>query len=114
MSDTVQIVLIVAVTIIIVLIIFRRQLSNFFFKANKEGIEASLKTHKPTSGSGQDGDKVPGSNSADVSIRNNRIIGKKNEIDVGREDVAVNDNLMIGKEQKIVAKPDAGSPQENK
>lgn len=47
MSDTVIIALIIAAVIVIALIIFRKQLSEFIFKAGKEGVEAQLKTHEP-------------------------------------------------------------------
>ena len=104
MSDTVMIVLIIAIAIIIVLIIFRRQLSKFVFKANKEGIETSLQTHKPISESSQVGDKASKANREGISISKNRLIGKKNVIEVGRDDVAVEDNLILGEEQKIIAK----------
>lgn len=52
MSDTVIIALIIAAVIVIALIIFRKQLSEFIFKAGKEGVEAQLKTHEPD-GSGR-------------------------------------------------------------
>ena len=48
MSDMVLITLIVAVAVIILLFMFRRRLSHFGIKANKEGIEAELETRDPS------------------------------------------------------------------
>jgi hypothetical protein len=96
MSDPVLITLIVAIAVIVVLILFRRQLSDFLFKANKEGVEAHLKTHDP-----QDSQSA---HSHGVQIRRNRLVGRDNEIEVQQEDVGVDENLVLGKEQKIQVK----------
>ena len=98
MSDTVLVVLIVAATVIVVLYMFRRQLSAFLFKANKDGLEAELKTHAP--------DETKTGDSHGVQISGNRLVGKENEIEIGRDDVGVDDNILLGKKQKIQVKPD--------
>jgi hypothetical protein len=45
MSDPVRTISIIAAAIVIALFIFRRRLSSFLFKANKDGLQAELKTH---------------------------------------------------------------------
>lgn len=47
MNETVFITLIITLGVLIVLWMFRNQLSRFFFKANRTGIEAELHTHEP-------------------------------------------------------------------
>lgn len=66
MSDTVIIALIIAAVIVIALIIFRKQLSEFIFKAGKEGVEAQLKTHEP-GGSGHAATPKPAGPSQSVT-----------------------------------------------
>lgn len=99
MSDTVLVVLIIAVAIVIVLLVFREQLSRFIFKANKEGIEAQLDTR-------QEQDAAKPRRQAGVTISKNKQFGKGNVIDVGRNDVDVEDNTQLGEDQKIMARPD--------
>jgi len=104
MSDTVLITLILAVTIVVVLVIFRRQLSRFLFKANRDGVEAEMETHEPAKDEAQ---TKPNANaSAGVTISNNRQVGRGNKIDVGQSDVAVTDNLQLGEGQEINVRPD--------
>ncbi len=93
MSETVWIVLIIAITVIVVLYLFRRRLSEFFFKASQEGLEASLKTHDST--------EKTSSRSHGVQISGNRLVGVENEIKVEQDDVGVDDNVLLGKKQKI-------------
>lgn len=107
MSDTVLIVLIVTIAVIVVLLIFRKQVSRFFIKASKEGVEADLTTREP----------VPAATSTtssetrpSVVISGNKQIGKEQEIDVGRADVAVKDNLQLGEGQEIKVRPDPKTP----
>ena len=97
MSDTVLITLIVAATVIILLFMFRRQLSRFGIKANKEGIEAELETRDPSAmPDRQDG----------VIISGAKQFGKEQVIDVGRENVTVEDTRQVGTGQKIIVRPD--------
>ena len=97
MSNTVLIVLIVAVAVIIVLFMFRRRLSSFGMKANKEGFEAQLKTHEKAA--------TP-SHRAGINISGNKQFGARNKIDVGLADVNVEDNVQSGEDQEITARPD--------
>lgn len=96
MSDSVWIVLIIAGAVVLVLFLFRKQLSSFLFKANKEGVEAELKTRK------QEMDRsAKTGRGAGVTIRVNKQIGKGNVIDVGTPKTDVEDNLQLGNDQKI-------------
>lgn len=106
MSDSVLIVLIIAVTILVVLLFFRRQLSNFIFKANREGVEAQLKTHKPEKSVPSGGPAVRPGKRPSVNISGNRQIGKRNKIKVERDDADVSDNLQLGEDQEILARQD--------
>ena len=98
MSDTVLIVLIIA--IVVVLYMFRRQLKSFFIKADKSGIKAKLETRESDTTVGR---------GADVNISGSRQIGKGNVIEVGRSNVNVEDTTQLGQDQKIVAKSDNSS-----
>jgi hypothetical protein len=98
MSQPVQIALIAAVTIVIVLVIFRRQLKDFIFKFNREGVDAHLSTHKPESGH----KPVPASTGkADTRISGNRLFGRDQRIDVRRPNTDVSENWMMGRDQVI-------------
>lgn len=103
MTDTVLIVLIIALAVIVVLLFFRNQLSRFLFKANREGIEAELQTHKPVPGATS---STATSGAGGVAIRGNKQVGEGNAIDVGRDNVVVEDNVQRGKDQKIQVRPD--------
>ncbi len=106
MSDTVLIVLIVAVTIVVVLWIFRKQISRFFIKAGKDGVEADLTTREPVAPP----TTPPQTGSSGVVISGNKQIGKDQKIDVGRSEVAVQDNLQLGERQEIKVQPDPKAP----
>lgn len=100
MSDNVWIVLIVALTVIVVLFLFRRQLSSFFLRAGKDGLETRLET-RDTPGN------APGDGSdASVNISGTRQIGRKNKIRVSRPDVNISQVDQIGSEQQIDVQPD--------
>lgn len=102
MSETVQIILIVAIALIIVLFIFRRQLSNFRFKGGKDGVDMQLKTHKNSTESAKT--TSSGNKPASINISGNKLWGRKNKIDVQTNNTSVNDNSVIGDEQEIVAR----------
>ena len=103
MSDTVLIVLIIAIAIVVILFIFRRQLREFYFKANNEGIEGRLKTYqKPTPADENQPSKQYG-----VNISGNKQIGQRDEIQVAQKDVNVSDNLQLGQDQKIQVDPES-------
>lgn len=97
MSDSVQIALIVAVCVLVVLIVFRNQIKNFFFRAGPGGVETKFTTKD------RKGLTDP---KTGVTITGNRQVGKKNQIGVERGGVNVSDNLQKGEEQKINVKSD--------
>jgi hypothetical protein len=111
MSDTVLTVLIVAVAVVVILFMFRRQLSAFIFRANKEGVEAHLETRDTTA---QDQTSGSAGRTHSVNISDNRQIGRDQEISVGRADTNVSDNLQLGEEQKIRVDPDPRSDKKKK
>lgn len=111
MSDTVIIALIIAVVILAALIIFRKQLSRFFFKAGKDGIETGLETRAGSSAAGAAAPPPAAAGEhTSVTISGNRQIGKEQKIDVGRSDVAVTDNFQLGEGQQITVRPDKTPP----
>jgi len=95
MSETLWITLIIAVVVLVVLFMFRKQLQSFLFKANREGIQAELNTRDPRP-----------QGRAQVNITGNRQAGKDNAIDVGRSGVNVQDNKQRGSNNKITVTPD--------
>jgi hypothetical protein len=106
MSDTVLITLIVAISIVIVLLLFRKQLSRFLFKASREGVEAQLETRDSTAtpGSAQPIEKP--AKSASINIVGNRQLGKGNTVDVERSNVNVTGNTQEGQDNVILVKPE--------
>jgi len=100
MSDTVWVVLIISITIVVILFLFRRQLSDFIFKANKEGVEARLKTHRQVGVPNPDQPTIGIDKPHSVNISKNRLWGKKNKIDVNQS-ANVSDNQLIGQDQEI-------------
>ena len=102
MSDTVLVVLIITVAVVIVLYVFRNQLSRFFIKANQEGIEAELQTRDSSSAGGGAGGST--GKSAGVNISRNVQAGKGNVIEVGRSNANVSENKQLGEENVIRAR----------
>jgi hypothetical protein len=107
MSDSVLITLIIALGIVVILFMFRRQLQEFFFKANKDGVEARLRTQK-MSGTAQPKSKA--GKEHEVNISGNKQIGRGNKIDVGVNDTNVSDNEQVGQDQRIQAKSPSNTP----
>lgn len=99
MSEKVMIASIVGAVVIIVLLMFRRQLKHFLFKAGKDGLEAQLDTHDQPTGGGSGAAGASG-----VHIDDNSQLGSDNLIDVGREDASINRNKLWGKGNKIVVR----------
>ena len=100
MSETVWIVLIIAIAVIVVLFMFRGALARFFLKASQDGFEAELETREQELTGSQ-----AGQSTASTNISSNWQIGRENKIDVGQADTNVSDNLQIGSEQDITARP---------
>ncbi len=108
MSENVQIALIIAVTLIVVAVIFRKRLSTLFLKAGAEGVEAKLEAGGSSSGGSagpSTGDSAAGDSAAGdrpgVSIRGVQMTGSKQEIAVEGSGAEIEDTRMKGKEQKI-------------
>ena len=94
MDPKVQIVLIIALAVVVVLIVFRRRLSKFIFKADSKGINAELNAMPPAAiGQGkQEG----------IIISENKQIGRDNKIRVSKTDaVQITDNKQKGDGQEI-------------
>ncbi len=100
MNDTVLIVLIISIAVIVVLYMFRRQLSNFAIKATKGGVEAQLSTHQPDAPDQPPPDPPP---SPGVVISGNIQRGRDHKIQVRRDNVQVRENLQEGRGQEISA-----------
>lgn len=103
MDNLIWIVLIVAVTVILVLILFRRTLSKFFLKANRDGVEAGLEIRDAVPDPLSPNETAP---SPSINISGNRQIGSGNKISVARPDVNVSDNTQAGQKQTIEVKSD--------
>jgi hypothetical protein len=109
MSDPVLIALIIAAAVVIALIIFRRQLGSFLFKATKDGIEAELKTQTHAAVDGTSNSTAGRSNPVNVNIKRNRLFGWGNRIDVERDDADIEENTQLGGNQDITVKSDRPS-----
>lgn len=103
MDNAIWIVLIVAVAVIVVLFMFRRDIRKFFLKASRDGVEAGLETRDPGQVFPPGG--VPTGRAPGVTIKGNKQIGTKNEISVSRSSVNVEDNTQLGRDQSIEVKP---------
>ena len=104
MSDNVMIVLVIAIALIVILFIFRKQLSNFHFRGGRDGVDMELKTRKETStaASAQSGRKSSG-----TSVSRNTLWGRKNKINVQNSGKAsVDENKVVGEEQEINVGPE--------
>jgi len=102
MSDPVLIVLIIAVTVIVVLFIFRRQLKDFVLRVNEKELDAQLHTHPPSEMSA-----TPSSRGTGVVIQGTRMRGRRQGIAVSRPNVEVLDSRMTGTDQHIAVTADA-------
>jgi hypothetical protein len=106
MSETIMIVLIIAGTILTILFLFRRQLSEFVFRLSRDGIDTELRTHSKTATSedrtagGQSSSVVPG-----VRVRGNKVIGRRQKMKVERE-ADVTNNLLLGEDQTLAVTSD--------
>jgi len=110
MNDTVLIVLIITIGVIVILLLFRNQLSRFLFKANREGIEAEMETHNTREGKAAAAASPAATSGAEsVTISRNKQVGRDNVIDVGRANVAVEENLQRGENQEITVRPEPSS-----
>ena len=103
MSERVWIFLIVATAVVVVVFLLRKQLKTLLFKGG--GIEAGLDTH----GSLASTDATP-NRQASVNISGNKLIGKRQGIEVTRTDVNVSDNKLKGEDQEIIVGPDNPQP----
>ena len=99
MTERVWIFLIVAVAIVIVVLLLRKQLSRLLFKGG--GIEAEVATHNPLTSAHTDPSGRPS-----VTISGNKLTGKRQGIEVTRNDAHVSNNQLKGEDQEIVVGPD--------
>lgn len=99
MSDSVLIVLIVALAVIVVLYMFRRQLGNFAFRANRQGLEAQLSTRQPDAPE----EAAAPAPSPGVVISGSVQRGRGHKIQVSRDNVQVRDTLQQGQGHEISA-----------
>jgi len=99
MTERVWILLIVAISIMVVVFLLRKKLSRLLFKGG--GIEAEVTTHNPLGSA----DAQP-SSQASVTISANKLIGKRQGIEVDRSDTNVSGNKLKGEEQEILVRPD--------
>lgn len=81
-----MIVLIIALAVVIVLVVFRKRLSRFSFRA--KGIITKLETH----------------DSASVKISGTKQKGKRHAINVGRDNVDISDYEQDGEDHKLIVK----------
>ena len=102
MTERVWTFLIVAIAVVAVVFLLRKQLSRLIFKGG--GIEAEVATHNPlTSADAQQ-------SQASVNISGNKLFGKRQAIEVDRSDTNVSDNKLKGEDQEIHVRP--GNPQQ--
>jgi hypothetical protein len=92
MSDTVLIVLLIVIAVIIIVFFLRKRISHFFFKANKEGLEANIDTNQERKNG--------------VEISGTTLRGENCTIDVSRDNVKITDVVENGKGHKIAVRAD--------
>jgi hypothetical protein len=95
LDDKVIVPLGIALIVLVVLILYRKQLKTFVFEANRKGIKTTLQTNTSTS-----------DHRGSVIISENLQTGKGNKIDVGRDKTEVTKNIQSGDRQEIIARPD--------
>ena len=95
MSEKTWIILIVALTVVLVVIILRRQLKNLHVKGM--GMEAKLETHSDSPST----DPKATGRRASVNIGDFNQTGFGNELNISRGDTNVERTKQIGKSQKI-------------
>ena len=100
MDSTIWIALIIAVAVVVVLFMFRRDIRKFFVKASRDGVEAGLETRDPNQNTPEVADRSYG-----VNIKGNTQAGSGNKISVAQSDVNVEDNAQVGRDQSIEVKP---------
>ena len=88
MSDGVTITGIIAVAIIVVMAIFKDRLKAFFFKADSEGVRATIKAGNDKTSSG-------------ITIKKTSQIGSNSEIKVSKDNVNIEEFEQKGKGHKL-------------
>lgn len=103
MTETLWIVLILAAVVIVILVIFRKQLSRFIFRIGREGLDTELETHPPARNPREQPEvPVAGSSPArGVSISRNWVWGRRNRISVRHSSAEVEGNRIIGVDQDL-------------
>jgi hypothetical protein len=100
MSDTVLIVIIITAAVLLILFMFRNQLSRFLFKANKDGVEAELETKETPGSPASTGSPTaqPG-----ASVRRVTLIGKGSTAEARGSKATVEDVTGLGVDQTFSA-----------
>ena len=99
MSDIAIAILAITGVVIVALFLLRNQIKRLVFKAGPDGVETDIETHETNSTA-----KPPS-----IRITGNKQIGKRNRIDVERDDVEVADNVQRGEDHGIRAASDQGT-----
>lgn len=105
MTEKEIIYLIVAVTILLIIFMLRKQLKRFLFKGG--GLEAEVETHDRA---GNGPSRTQSSSQGGIHISGNKLKGKKNKINVGYSRANVEENRLKGEGNEINAGP--GKPTE--
>ncbi len=100
MDNTVLIVLIIGVVIIAVVFMLRDRITRFGARASLDKREGGvdIEAVPPTQNKRQTASPHA------INISGNKLVGKKNVIEVERSDVNVQDNMQLGEDQRITAK----------
>lgn len=105
MSDAVLLALIVAAVVLIILVVFRKQLRSFVFRAG--ALEAELRTNRASDPSGSE--SVQASHPEGVSLTNVRMKGTRHKIAVKRGGVSMNKIRQQGKDHQIAIESDTST-----
>jgi len=84
-------------------------LKSFLFKANKDGIEAEIKTRDQGAASGGGSSTARRSKPASVNIKGSSQWGLGNKIKVERDDVNIEQTTQSGANQEIIVESDQPS-----
>ncbi len=104
MTQTIWIALIIAISTIVILYIFRRQLKDFALRLNRNELSAELHTHDPASvGTPTPQSTSTPSTSSGVKITGSKMFGRRHRINVARDNAEISDSLMVGRDHTIAA-----------
>jgi len=101
MSEKFWIIVVVAVAVLLVVFMLRRQLKSLALKGM--GMEAKVQTHATNSGGTS---KASAGRRHSVNISNLKLTGSGNELDISRGDVNVERTKLTGIGQKVKVQAD--------